>query len=67
MAFNDIRKALEDGAATAQDKQALISDFAKVLDPTSVVREGEYALAAKYSQSKMNQYKQEAYNYVTVG
>lgn len=33
------------------DDQALIYSLAKVLDPNSVVREGEYATAAKYSQS----------------
>jgi hypothetical protein len=58
---------LKNGSATAQDKQGLISDFAKVLDPTSVVKEAEYALSAKYSQSKVNQYKQEIYNYLMVG
>jgi hypothetical protein len=38
-AFNGIVSRLRNNTATAQDKQALISDFAKVLDPTSVVRE----------------------------
>lgn len=33
------------------DNQALISAFAKVMDPESVVREGEYATIQKYSQS----------------
>ena len=67
MAFQEIVTDLKNSAATAQDKQALISDFAKALDPTSVVREGEYALAGKYSQSKLAAYKQEAYNYVNAG
>lgn len=31
--------------------QALVYNFAKMLDPDSVVREGEYATIAKYSQS----------------
>lgn len=33
------------------DDQALIYAFAKIMDPESVVREGEYATAKKYSQS----------------
>ena len=33
------------------DDQALIYAFAKAMDPESVVREGEYATAKKYSQS----------------
>lgn len=32
--------------ATGQDDMAMIFSFMKILDPTSVVREGEYALAA---------------------
>lgn len=64
-AFNGIVSRLRNNTATAQDKQALISDFAKVLDPTSVVREWEYALAGKYSQSKIDKIKQETYNFFT--
>lgn len=33
------------------DQQALIYAFAKVMDPESVVREGEYATVQKYSQA----------------
>lgn len=33
------------------ENQALIYAFAKAMDPTSVVREGEYATVQKYSQS----------------
>lgn len=66
-ARNWIVSRLDDGTATPQDKQALISDFAKVLDPTSVVREWEYALAGKYSQSKIGKRKQEVTNYFTTG
>lgn len=65
--FTKIVTALENGTATAQDKQAFISDFAKVLDPTSVVREGEYAIAANYSQSKIDKMKQEVYNFFNTG
>ena len=34
----------------ATDNQALIYEFAKAMDPDSVVREGEYATVQKYSQ-----------------
>lgn len=63
--INDITKRLDEGTATAQDKQQLISDFAKILDPDSVVREGEYALAGKYSQSKLESMAQEVKNFFT--
>ena len=36
--------------------QAIIYNFAKMLDPDSVVREGEYATVKKYSQSLLNKY-----------
>lgn len=36
--------------------QAVIYNFAKMLDPDSVVREGEYATVKKYSQSLINKY-----------
>lgn len=58
-----IKSRLNTWKATAQDKQQLISDFAKVLDPTSVVREWEYALAAKYWQSKVNKTIQDISNW----
>ena len=38
------------------DDQALIYALAKALDPNSVVREGEYATAQKYSQSWIKAY-----------
>lgn len=62
-----INQRLKDGSATPQDKQQLINDFAKILDPDSVVREGEYALAGKYSQSKIDTWKQEVKNFFTTG
>lgn len=62
-----INQRLKDGSATPQDKQQLINDFAKILDPDSVVREGEYALAGKYSQSKIDAWKQEVKNFFTTG
>ena len=39
--------------------QALITKYAKFLDPTSVVRESEFAITKKYSQSKLNQISKE--------
>lgn len=36
---------------SSSQKQGIISDYAKALDPDSVVREGEYNTVAKYSQS----------------
>ena len=45
-------KSLGTGAkGNAGDDQALLYSFAKVMDPGSVVREGEYATVQKYSQS----------------
>ena len=58
-----IQDRLSKWTATPQDKQQLINDFAKILDPTSVVREWEYALAGKYSQNKIYAMKQEISNY----
>lgn len=58
-----IKNRLDTGKATAQDKQQLISDFAKILDPTSVVRTEEYTLAAKYWQSAINKTIQEISNW----
>ena len=36
---------------SSSQRQGIISDYAKALDPDSVVREGEYATVAKYSSS----------------
>lgn len=58
-----IQERLANWTATPQDKQQLVNDFAKILDPTSVVREGEYALAGKYAQNKIDSMKQEISNY----
>jgi len=38
------------------EHQAVIYNFAKALDPDSVVREGEYATVKKYSQSLIEKY-----------
>jgi hypothetical protein len=56
--FNVIQsgKAFVDSLGTGKnanpgDDQALLYAFAKVMDPNSVVREGEYATVQKYAQS----------------
>jgi hypothetical protein len=48
--------ALSDKTTNPADDQALIYSLAKVLDPGSVVREGEYATAQKYAQSWIKAY-----------
>jgi hypothetical protein len=62
--LNGIISRMKSGNTTPQDKQQLISDFAKVLDPESVVRESEYELSAKYSQSRLAKYTNEMQNYL---
>lgn len=47
----DFVTSLSDTTTNPSDDQALIYALAKVLDPGSVVREGEYATAQKYAQS----------------
>ena len=49
-------KSLSDTTTNPSDDQALIYALAKALDPGSVVREGEYATAQKYSQSLVSSY-----------
>lgn len=48
--------SLSNNTTNPSDDQALIYALAKALDPGSVVREGEYATAQKYSQSWINSY-----------
>ena len=48
--------SIPDKTTNPADDQALIYSLAKALDPGSVVREGEYATAQKYSQSWINAY-----------
>lgn len=48
--------SLSNNTQNPADDQALIYSLAKALDPGSVVREGEYATAQKYSQSWINAY-----------
>ena len=49
-------KDISDTTKNPSDDQALIYAFAKVMDPGSVVREGEYATVQKYSQSWVNSF-----------
>lgn len=49
-------KSIADDTKNPADDQALIYSLAKALDPGSVVREGEYNTAQKYSQSWINAY-----------
>ena len=44
------------------EHQAVIYDFAKALDPDSVVREGEYETIKKYAQPIFSKYKGEIEN-----
>lgn len=48
--------SLSDTTTNPADDQGLIYSLAKALDPGSVVREGEYATAQKYSQSWIKAY-----------
>jgi hypothetical protein len=47
---------LPDTTTNPVDDQALIYQFAKIMDPDSVVREGEYATVQRYSQSWVSAY-----------
>ena len=53
--------------STPQDQQQLITAFAKVLDPTSVVREAEFDITAKYWQAGYQKTLQEVTNYFKAG
>lgn len=44
-------KSLSSDTNNPADDQAFIYSFAKIMDPNSVVREGEYATVQKYAQS----------------
>lgn len=60
-AFNAVQN-IDPTTQNPADHQALIYDFAKALDPESVVREGEYETIKKYSQNIINKYKGEVEN-----
>lgn len=52
----DLVNSLPNDTKNPTDDQALIYAFAKVMDPGSVVREGEYNTVQRYSQSWAQQY-----------
>ena len=54
-ARNNIRSISND-TKNPSDDQSLIYAFAKVMDPNSVVREGEYKTVQEYAQSLFNKY-----------
>lgn len=49
-------QAIEDATTNPTDDIGLIYAFAKLMDPESVVREGEYATVQKYAQSWAQQF-----------
>lgn len=52
----DFVRELPNKTQNPSDDQALIYAFAKIMDPNSVVREGEYATVQKYAQKWADQY-----------
>lgn len=52
----DFVRELPSKTQNPSDDQALIYAFAKIMDPNSVVREGEYATVQKYAQKWADQY-----------
>lgn len=42
---------------SGSNDQAMVYAFAKIMDPESVVREGEYETVKKYSQSLLSKWK----------
>lgn len=52
----DTVKSIADNSKNPSDHQALVYAFAKIMDPNSVVREGEYATVQKYAQSWVKAY-----------
>ena len=52
----DFVNSMSNQTQNPSDDQALVYSFAKVMDPDSVVREGEYATVQKYAQSWVKAY-----------
>lgn len=52
----NLSKSLSNTTTNPVDDQSLIYAYAKVMDPNSVVKEGEYATVKKYSQSWTDAY-----------
>lgn len=66
--FNSVQQAyntisqVDPASKNPAEHQAVIYDFAKALDPDSVVREGEYETIKKYAQPIFSKYKGEIEN-----
>lgn len=56
VAASNLIRGVDPFTKNPAEHQAVIYNFAKALDPESVVREGEYATVKKYSQSLINKY-----------
>jgi hypothetical protein len=56
IAASNLIAGVDPNTQNPAEHQAVIYNFAKALDPDSVVREGEYATVKKYSQSLINKY-----------
>jgi hypothetical protein len=56
IAASNLIAGVDPNTKNPAEHQAVIYNFAKALDPDSVVREGEYATVKKYSQNLVNKY-----------
>lgn len=56
IAASNLIAGVDPNTKNAAEHQAVVYNFAKALDPDSVVREGEYATVKKYSQSLASKY-----------
>lgn len=56
VAASNLIRGVDPNTKNPAEHQAVIYNFAKALDPDSVVREGEYATVKKYSQSLVDKY-----------
>jgi hypothetical protein len=56
IAASNLIAGVDPNTKNPAEHQAVIYNFAKALDPDSVVREGEYATVKKYSQNLINKY-----------
>lgn len=55
-------RGVENGSTNPADHQQVVYAFAKYLDPTSAVKEGEYEVIKKYAQSTISKYGKEITN-----
>lgn len=56
VAASNLIRGVDPSTQNPAEHQAIVYNFAKALDPDSVVREGEYATVKKYSQNLLNRY-----------